>query len=355
MRKGFPLFSDLPRGQTSDEFGLAKQNEFAFGGNTMVTIICGGAGFVGLNIAEALSARGREVVLADLAPPPPELLARLDSGFVRFAELDVTDSHAMQSVVTRGIDALVYGAAITAGDSRDREMPERIMTVNLMGFMNAVRAARENGVRRVVNLSSTAAYGNAAFEDAELDEALTRPDPNSLYSISKFATEKVGRRMAELWGMDIRSVRLSGVFGRYEYQTKVRDTPSPLFQVAMAAKNGQPALLPRPGVRDWTYGPDIGGAVSTLLAAGNPGFDLYNIATGAPFAVLDWGRALAKHVPGFECRLVEGGEEPTIDLHAGRDRGPLSVKRLQSDLNYHPLFDLEASAADYWAWLGHKG
>ena len=35
-------------------------------------LVTGGAGFVGLNVAEQLAARGEDVVLYDLAPPPPQ-------------------------------------------------------------------------------------------------------------------------------------------------------------------------------------------------------------------------------------------------------------------------------------------
>lgn len=318
----------------------------------MRVVICGGAGFVGLNIAECLIAEGREVVLADLAPPPETLQARLPKSGWSFQRMDVTDPASVAATIAHPIDQVVFGAAITAGVERDREMPERVMQTNLVGFLNVLRAARDTGVGRVVNLSSTAAYGTAAFEDDPLDEGSTRPSPDSLYSISKFGTERMARRMADVWSMDIRSVRLSGVFGRYEYQTSFRDTPSPLFQVAMAARNGRQAILARPGVRDWVYGSDVGGAISALLKHPDPGFDLYNIATGAPFAVLDWGCELARRAPGFACRLAEASEEPTIDLFATKDRNHLAVDRLLNDLAYRPKFDLSASVEDYWAWLG---
>ena len=317
----------------------------------MSVVICGGAGFVGLNLAQTLLDQGRHVVLADLAPPPQELWRRLPQDGIAYKKMDVTDPDSVKSVITRDTTQIVFGAAITATAERDRVMPELIMTTNLVGFVNVLRAARDARVDRVVNLSSTAAYGGAAFEDDILDEGTTRPDPDSLYSISKFATEKVARRMADIWSMDIRSVRLSGVFGRFEYRTSFRDTPSPLYQVVEAAKNGSPALLNRPGLRDWTYGPDIAGAIAALLNKPSPAHDLYNIATGTPFSVLDWGQELARHIPSFECRLAGPQESANIDLFAGRDRSPLSIIRLHEDLEFKPEFDLQASAADYWRWL----
>jgi UDP-glucose 4-epimerase len=43
----------------------------------MTTLIFGGAGFVGLNVAEALLRAGRDVALFDRAPPPPPAVDEL--------------------------------------------------------------------------------------------------------------------------------------------------------------------------------------------------------------------------------------------------------------------------------------
>jgi len=58
-----------------------------------------------------------------------------------------------------------------------------------------------------------------------------------------------------------------------------------------------------------------------------------------PFSTLDWGQRLARHHPGFVCRLATPGETPTIDLFGDRDRAPLAIDRLR-DLGYRPRFDL---------------
>ena len=63
----------------------------------MTVVIFGGAGFVGLNIANALGDRGRAVVLADLSPPPADAMARMSDG-VTFSEVDVTRPDEMFAV-----------------------------------------------------------------------------------------------------------------------------------------------------------------------------------------------------------------------------------------------------------------
>ncbi len=65
---------------------------------------------------------------------------------------------------------------------------------------------------------------------------------------------------------------------------------------------------------------------------------------------LDWGRALAAHMPGFTCRLAEAGETPTIDLHSATDRPPLAVHRLAADIGWNARFGCADSASHLAHW-----
>jgi len=322
----------------------------------MKILIFGGTGFVGLNIAAALLARGHAVILFDRANLP----ATAQHDFAGYGDGltviqgDVTDRQAVMDVVAGGHDVIVFGAAITAGPARDAADPELIMQVNLLAQLPVLVAARRSGVVRIVNLSSAAAYGAAGSRHALLDEE-TACDPVSLYAITKFASERVAARLAALWHFDIVSVRLSGVFGRWERATGVRDTLSPQAQILATIRQQGEAVLPRPGVKDWIYSPDIADAVTLLIEALKPKHNLYNISTGREWSALQWGQNLAKLHPGFVCRLAEPGETPTIDLHGPTDRAPLSVSRLEQEFGWRARFGCAESAVDlsHW-WMQHQ-
>jgi UDP-glucose 4-epimerase len=325
-------------------------------GAAMKILIFGGTGFVGLNIAGALLARGHAVTLFDRASLPPA--AQRDfAGYGKALTLvqgDVTDRQAVMDVVAGGHDAIVLGAAITAGPARDAADPELIMQVNLLAQLPVLAAARRSGVVRVINLSSGAAYGAAGSRHALLDEE-TACDPESLYAITKFASERVAARLAALWHFDIVSVRLSSVFGTWERATGVRDTLSPQAQILAVLRQQGEAVLPRPGVKDWIYAPDVADAVVLLIETAKPQHSLYNISTGREWSTLQWGQDLARLHPGFVCRLAEAGETPTIDLHGPTDRAPLSVSRLAQEFGWRARFGCADSAADlsHW-WMQHQ-
>ena len=322
----------------------------------MRALIVGGAGFVGLNIAARFSRDGYDVIAIDTAPPPPAAIAALgaDAARIRFTQGDVTSPESVTTHISKGIDIMVYGAAITADAARDAAEPERLLAVNLGGLVPVLRAARDVGAGRIINLSSAAALGRAVAGPAPLAETLS-PDPATLYAITKNASERVAARLAELWSLDVLSVRLSAVFGPFEYPTGVRDTLSPLGQIMIAASLGRQAILARPGERDWLYAPDVADAVACLAQASTPMHRLYNITTPDRYAALAWGEALSIHRPGFSCRLASSGEMPTIDLHAATDRPSLSPARMHDEFGWTAPHGCAASADAFDDWARRWG
>jgi UDP-glucose 4-epimerase len=317
----------------------------------MSVVILGGAGFVGLNIAHLLLERGYAVTLFDQA----ELPAMAQRAFASHAERlrvlrgDITDPAAVAAATGEGCDAIVLGAAITAGPERDASEPGRILGVNLLAQVPVLEAARRAKVRRVINLSSAAAYG-ASGQHYPLLEETTPCDPQSLYAITKFASERVASRLADLWQTDVVNVRLSGVFGPFERPGGVRDTPSPQALIVDCLVRAVPALLNNQGLRDWVYATDVAEAVALLITAPKPRYSLYNISSGVSFTAEAWGNALAALRPGFVCRVATPDEMATVTVH-GPTRAPLSVARLRDEFGWRARFDCEVSAADMCHWL----
>lgn len=321
----------------------------------MSVVILGGGGFVGLNVAEALLASRRDVTIFDLHSPPAvvqRVLERLP-GRLDIVLGDVTDADALARAIVPGVDALVLGAAITANAAREARDPQSILRVNL-AQASALELARDAGVRRIVNLSSAAAYGAAGERAIRLDEDAPA-DPVGLYAITKLASERIAARLGSLWGLDVVSLRLSGVFGPWERATGVRDTPSPQSQISSLADRRRPALLDRPGLRDWIYAPDVADAVTCVIDARRLAHPLYNVSGPAIWSALDWGRALGAYHPGFACRLTREGEPATVDLHGPADRAPLGTERLREAIGWSARHGLPEAVAHYMEWRARHG
>lgn len=322
------------------------------------TLIAGGCGFIGLNLAEACLRAGEDVLLADRNPPPAAAGASFDTlpGHWRHCAVDVTDPVAVARLFSQHRPRQVYyGAALTSGPDRERQHPERVLQVNLLGLTLFLKEAARQGAHRFINISSGSAYGDGGFAhgggQAPLDEDASRPLPTSLYSVSKFASEGVCRRMAQLNDLDAFSVRLAIIFGPWELDTGSRDTLSPPMLAAIRARHGEEITLARRDARDWTYSRDVAQALRALMGADTHAHDLYNISAGRTCSLLDICDALAAHIPGLRHRLVHSGEAPSVTLHGDQDRLVMSPRRLREDIGHTVPGDLDAIAADFAAWM----
>lgn len=322
----------------------------------MNILIFGGCGFVGLNIAVCALAQGHRVTLFDRSPVPAPALVHFGQYHDRFSHIagDVTDPAVVRQAIAPDTDIVILGAAITAGPAREASDPVGILTVNLLAHLPILEAARDAGVRRVINLSSVAAYGLTG-EKTDLLTEDAAVEPAGLYAITKWASERVGTRVSGHWGLDFVSVRLSGVFGPWEHMTSVRDTPSPQFQVLEALAGGLPVLLARPGTRDWIYAVDVAEAVLAVATARTLPRKVYNVTAARVSSVLDWGQALLPECGGGVCRLARPGETPTINLYGPTDRAPMSGAALAQDVGWRARFDTATAVAHLSAWRRNNG
>ena len=319
----------------------------------MSVLITGASGFVGLNIAEALLARGRDVVLFSNAPLPHaarEALTRLP-GQMHPVMGDVREPRDLDQAFAAFRPRQVHAAAMTPGAARERTEGRATIEVNVLGTLTALESAATHGIGRFVFVSSGAVYGRSAFHVRVLHEAKTAPAPENFYAVSKLAAEQLSLRFGQLAGLDVRACRLSSVFGPWERDTGVRETLSPIFQVTRLALAGEAAVLPRSGRRDWIYRRDVAAAIVAILDAPAPSFDLYNIAPGVTWTVEQWCANLVRQFPHFSYRLAEEPVAANVDFWGERDRAPLASDRLESDLGFRAAHGLDTAFADFMQWL----
>ncbi len=330
----------------------------------MTVLIAGGCGFIGLATAEHYLGAGEEVVLFDRNDLHPSARRAFDALPGRYTVVlgDIRQAEPIaQAIGDHKVDGVLYGAAVTSGPEREREAPESVIEVNLVGLAQTLKAADKAGVKRLVNISSGAAYGTGAFGatgwEGPLDEYGTREEPFKIYGMTKFGSERLVRRYAELTPLDARSVRLSTIFGPWEIDSGARDTLSAPMQTALLARAGKPALLAREDRLDWTYSRHVAAALRALMQAPADRLksDIFNVTSARQVSVLRMGGELRQRFPTFECRLAAPGETPTVDLWGDTDRFPMRPDRLADEVGHRLPDDLAATMADFIGWMDAHG
>lgn len=322
----------------------------------MTTLITGATGFVGINIIEALLARGEEVVAYGLGALP----AAASAEFKRHGKQlhvvsgDLRDAASVAELFAgRRIDRMVHAAVITAGVDREKREPHTIVDVNVTGTARMLEAAHRHGVGRIVHVSSGSAYGRSLFERPRLHEQVTPDQPETMYQLTKFAGERTAMRLRTLWNLDLVCTRLGSVIGPWERDTGVRDTLSSHFQLARMALAGQDAILPQREYRkDWVYCRDVAAGIVAMLEAKSPSHNLYNLTSGFSWGGLArWCEHLKAVRPGFRFHVAADGETPNLNIAEKLDRGMMDIGRLTGDLGFHPAFDPDKAYEDYARWL----
>lgn len=327
----------------------------------MSVMVTGGTGFVGLNLVEALLSRGEHVVVVALDAMPAIAAAAFAGlpGRLTVERADVTDGEALGVLMRRhAVDRLFPFAAITSGPDREREAPERVVEVNLLGFMKQLRAARDAGVRRVIAPSSAAVYGESFYHHARLDETSTPPIPTGIYGVTKYAVERSGLRLAGLWGIDLVVARIGAVFGPWERDTGLRDMIGPHWHLARRATDGTEAVLPATiPAYTWVYSRDVASGLLHLLDMADPPHRVFNICSGTPWGpvITQWADRLAAGNSGFRWRQSADPAAVNVAFTDTRPRGTMDIVRIAAT-GWTPRFQPDAAYADYAAWLaGTKG
>ncbi|MDF2781415.1 MAG: NAD-dependent epimerase/dehydratase [Geminicoccaceae bacterium] len=143
----------------------------------MLYLLTGGAGFLGINLVRFLLARGHTVRSLDIAPfDYPE------KGAIDEVRGDIRDRTAVDRAIS-GVDMVVHCAAALPLYSRDE-----ILSTNVEGTRIVLKSALEQGVPRVVHISSTAVYGIPDHHPIYEDDRLQGVGP---YGESKIGAERM--------------------------------------------------------------------------------------------------------------------------------------------------------------------
>jgi uronate dehydrogenase len=159
-------------------------------------LMTGAAGRIGTFLRPHLAGKYR-LRLSDIKP-----VRDLRPGET-FMRADVSKLSDMLRI-TKGVDAVVH----FGGQSGEHDW-DHILSANIIGFYNALEAARRNGVKRFLVATSNHAVGFYRC-DQTIDHRVY-PKPDSRYGVSKVFNEALASLYADRYGMQMFCMRIGNV------------------------------------------------------------------------------------------------------------------------------------------------
>jgi threonine 3-dehydrogenase len=175
----------------------------------MATLITGGAGFVGLEVARQLLDAGESEITVFSRNPSAKRLGGLADRVTAVAGDVGNYSHVLDVVKSSRPDVIYHlGAMLSVPSDAD---PASAIQTNAMGTFYVLEAARLFDVRQVIFSSSIGSYGYDIEGDTLTDTTLQRPV--IFYGATKAFGEHMGLFYKRKYGLDFRGIRYPSVIG----------------------------------------------------------------------------------------------------------------------------------------------
>ncbi|MGD2115019.1 MAG: dTDP-glucose 4,6-dehydratase [Acidobacteriota bacterium] len=337
-----------------------------------ITLVTGGAGFIGSNFVRLLLAEtDRTVVVLDkltYAGNLDNLAGLVDDPRLAFVHGDIADRETVRELFAAHAPRQVVNFAAESHVDRSIDDPSAFVTTNVMGTFELLEAARRHvdGLDpdaaesfRFLHVSTDEVYGSLG------ETGLFREDtpyaPNSPYAASKAGADHLVRAYHETYGLPALITNCSNNYGPYQFPEKL----IPLMILNAAEGRDLPIYGDGSNVRDWIYVEDHCRGVLRALEAGRPG-EKYNLGGRSERSNLEIVHLL--------CDLLEevrpGADNPALaersaasyrDLitfvtdRPGHDRRyAIDDAKARAELGWSPRHDLETGLRSTVRWyLNH--
>lgn len=250
-------------------------------------LVTGAPGYIGQHLVQSLLKDGVAVRGFSRSPRP------VGRSTIEWRQGDVRRLADVEQAV-QGCDAVVHLACLPLGQSWQDPLSD--FSVNALGTLNVLQAARAAGVRRVVYTSTAQVYG--FVERLPLAEA-DPVQPASPYAASKLCGEILCTTFARCYGLDTIVLRLFNVYG-----TPVDGSERPTVEAIFLRRVAQglaPVIRGHPEEgRDFIHVNDVVRAIRLALDTGGK---VVNVGSGVMTTLLELAR-LVVDISGVQVNPV---------------------------------------------------
>ncbi len=299
-------------------------------------LVTGGAGYIGSNIAAALSKRAATDVLVvdDFSSGDWRNLIHVNCE-VRATDCD--DPLLLSEIADGAFSAIYHQAAITDTTVMDQRL---MIEVNTNAFADLLEASCVSGTR-LIYASSAGTYGNSPAPN----RIGYGEEPENIYGFSKLAMDRIAKRWYDRHPATIIGLRYFNVFGSGETHKNERvgnKTASMILQLYEQIKEGKQPKLFKYGeqLRDFVYIRDVIGANLSALDAPRSG--VCNVGSGQARSFNDIVKIISQVL---DINIdIEYIDNPFSFYQAHTEAELSDTKAL---LDWQPVWSLEDGMKDY--------
>lgn len=308
-------------------------------------LITGGAGFIGSNLVEHFLNDDRVSlvrILDDLSNGYYENIEEFeDHPKFEFIKGDICDYQTCMEA-TKGIDKITHQAAL-GSVPRSIENPMRSTEVNILGTVNVLHAAKENGVERVILACSSSTYGDHPGLPKVEDEI---GKPLSPYAVTKYSIEQFADVFQQTYGLNYIGLRYFNIFGPKQNPDNPYAAVIPIF--CQAFIDGKRPTINGDGKhsRDFTYVANAVQANDLALFTENEEAlnEVYNVACNDR-VTLNVLVEVLQEISGKDIQPIYGPERPGDVRHSEAD-----ISKIEEMLGYEPDVFFKNGLANVFGW-----
>ncbi len=293
-----------------------------------VTLVTGGAGFIGSHLVEELVKRGHKVRVFDslIKGKLSSIKLLIDQGKVDFYEGDVRNRDAVDEAM-KGVDYVFHTAGIHI--EKSVKSPDDCISTNIQGSYNVFISALNHNVRRIIFSSSSSVYGDPRKLPMHEDDQLYPAEP---YGAGKLYCEHLLQHLAKK-GLRYNALRYYNVYGERQAAHAYYTTVVTHF-IKRIINNESPVIDGKGDQSmDFTHVSDV--VMANIAAMESEAVnEAFNVGTGISTSVAQLAEIIIKAVG------KEGQLKPIF-----RDREVLVTRRQADTTKAEKLLKFKAKVA----------
>lgn len=173
-------------------------------------LVTGANGHLGYTLTKILVESGYSVRASVRDHTNPSKIKKLKNLDIEIVSLDITDEQQFIKVA-KGMDGIFHIAAVFKFGLKDPE--QSIIQPNIMGAKHAIKAAKHNGIKRVVYTSSTVAILSKKSTGEHITESDWNTKTKIPYQVAKTRAEREAWKLAISYGVDLVAINPGFILG----------------------------------------------------------------------------------------------------------------------------------------------